>query len=94
MEEEPALGRGLLLLDRDPVRLGEGILADAGHLPRDLSRGDLGLDHEAVALDAAHDPDARPGAVADHGELVAEVAVERLEPVRQLDRGVARSRRW
>jgi hypothetical protein len=46
-----ALVFGLVLLDRDAMRVGPGLLADAGHLPGDLHPWLAASDREAIAVD-------------------------------------------
>jgi hypothetical protein len=75
------LARVFLHFYRDPVRIGPGILADAGDLPGNLHVRLVRPDAELmVGHLAAHDG---LGELSDHRELVAEVAVESFEPVRQ-----------
>src|SRR5262245_7666469 len=63
------------------MRVGPGILAYSGHLPRNLDAGRAGPDSEAVIADLCGNNGLRK--LADDGELVAEVAIECLEPIRQ-----------
>src|SRR5260370_1426360 len=51
VEVGAALVGGLVLLDRNAVRVGEGVVADAGHLPGNLHAGLVGADGEAVVRD-------------------------------------------
>ena len=83
----PALGLWLLVFYLGPVGLGPRVVADAGDLPGDLDVRPVGLDGEVAARDLLGDD--RLGELTDDRELVAEVAVDRLELGRQLDRGEA-----
>src|SRR5262249_13391585 len=76
-----ALNFRLRLFDRDAVGISEGVLPDASHLPGDLDVRLVSLDREAMARDLAPDEGLRE--LADDRELVAEVAVERLEVIGQ-----------
>jgi hypothetical protein len=78
-----ALARVLLLFDHQRVSLRIGILADSRDLPGDLHIRLVRPNAELMVGDfAAHN---RLGELPDHGELIAEVGVERLKPLRQLD---------
>ena len=91
IEIRPRSAFRLLLLDRDPMRFGPGVVADAGHLPGDLGAAAPPRIRKRLPSTFARDPERRPAA--ERRELVAEVAVERLEPVRQLDPRLAAARR-
>lgn len=64
------------------MRVGIGVLANAGDLPRDFHARLATRDLEAIVLDFLSDVDRRESS--DRGELIAEVAVERAEPLRQI----------
>jgi len=65
------------------MRVGEGVLANTGDQPRDLEPGRAAGDAEAVVVHLVSDVDGR--GTADARQLVAEVAIQRFEPLRQLD---------
>src|SRR5262245_28440465 len=80
MQVVAALGLGLVLFNGDAMRVGPGILAYSGHLPRNLDAGNAGPDSEAVVADLSCNDGL--GKLPDDGELVAVVAIECLEPIR------------
>jgi len=85
----------LVLLHLDAVLLGPRIAADSGHLPRHFHVRTVGADGEAVVCDLRVDDGLCEAA--DDRQLVAEVAIERLEPVGKLDDRDAvafRAARW
>src|SRR5271165_1035558 len=84
IEVAAAIGRSLFDLDRNPVGVGEAILANAGHLPGDFHIRFVRLDAELVVRNLASHDGLRE--LADYGQLIPEIAVERLEPIRQRDR--------
>ena len=65
------------------MRVGEGVLANTGDQPRDLEPGRAAGDAEAVVVHLVSDVDGR--GTADARQLVAEITIERFEPLRQLD---------
>src|SRR5262245_9959382 len=74
-----ALAFRLFFFYRNPMFVGVSVMADASHLPRDLHAGPVGLDRETVAINLAGDDGLSE--LADDRQLVAEVAVERLEVI-------------
>jgi hypothetical protein len=78
---------GLLNLHGNAMRLGPGVLPDAGHLPGDFHVRLVRPDGEHIVVDlGSHDG---MGKLADRRQLIAEIAVQRFEPAGQRDRGVA-----
>jgi len=75
------------LLDHERVRFGVSILAHAGNLPGNFHVGHTGFDLELVVFDLARYDGLRE--LSDHGQLIAEVGVESLKPVRQRHRRLA-----
>lgn len=72
---------GLYLLNRDAVIVGPGVLANTRHQPGDLHVGLASRDRKLIESDLARDIDR--GIATQAGQLVAEIAIERSEPVRQ-----------
>src|SRR5580704_5127447 len=70
-------------LDIDAVRIGPGVLANAGHLPGNFDVRFVGVNDESIVGDLTRDDRLRE--LADHGQLVAEVAIEGLEITGQLN---------
>src|SRR5215469_6497370 len=68
---------------RNAMGIGPGILANAGDLPGNFHTRLTASDLEAVVLNLLGDVNG--GETADAGELIAEVAVERLEPFGKVD---------
>ena len=75
------IGSVLVHFKRDAVSIRPCVLPDAGHLPGDLHVGPVGMDAEGVIRNLGGDPCLC--LLADRGELVAEIAVQRFEPIRQ-----------
>src|SRR5208337_639500 len=73
----------LFLLDHQRIRFGVGILPHSGHLPGHLDVGCARPDLELIVFDLAGNDGL--GELPDHRQLVAEVSVERLKPLRQLN---------
>src|SRR5580692_8430975 len=71
-----AIGRSLFDLDRNPVRIGECILADTSDLPRDFHIRFVRLDAELVVRNLPSHNGLRE--LSDHGELVAKITIEGL----------------
>src|ERR1700680_741441 len=71
----------LVLLYLDAVSVGVGVLANAGYLPGGFHAGVVGVDDEAIATDLLGDDGLRE--LPDHGELVAEVAIESFKVIGQ-----------
>src|SRR5580704_2631954 len=71
----------------DAMRVGPGVLADAGDLPGNLHARLAGLDGETSICDFRRDPGL--GGLANGGELIAEIRVQSLEPRRHRDDGCA-----
>src|SRR5579872_2628513 len=87
MQVQAAIPRCFRLLDGNPVSVRPRILANARDLPRDLNVGFVGLNAELViGYFGGHD---RLGKLADNRQLIAEVAVESLEPFRQSHNRIA-----
>src|SRR5208282_360367 len=86
MDVSAALDPRLLHFPLNPVRIGPGVMPDARNLPRDFHAGLAAPDLEAVVLHFRRDVQVRPRSP-DRGELIAEVLVETLEPIRKRDRG-------
>src|SRR5579859_8238851 len=85
---DPLFCAWLVLLDRDAVGIGVGVLAYAGHLPGNLASGRATGDLEMIVGYFIRDIKIwtwRP----DGCELIAEVAVQGAEPVRQCDHSLA-----
>src|SRR5579864_3539356 len=81
--------RGLLFhFYRNAVGLGPRVVPDTGHLPGDFDLRFVGLDNELILVDLGCHDGLRK--LADYRKLVAEVAVQRLEPVGQCDHGHTR----
>jgi len=78
-----AIFRRLLDFDLNAVRVGERILACSCHLPGDFHVRLVGANAELVAADLGSHDGLRE--LSDHRELIAEIAVEGLEPIRQVD---------
>src|SRR5271163_3485482 len=70
-------------LFRNAVRVCPRVLPDAGYLPGDFDIRFVGLDGEGMVGNLRRNPSLRR--LADASELIAEVAIERLKPVRQFD---------
>src|SRR5215471_5501434 len=83
MQVVASLGLRFVLVDRDAMRVGPGILTYSGHLPRNLDAGRAGSDGEAIVADLSGNDGL--GKLPDDRELVAKVAIEGLEPIRQSD---------
>src|SRR5215472_17706108 len=79
-----ALLQRLVLFVGNAVGIGPGVLTNAGDLPGDLGARLAPGDLEAVAADLARNVQARLRS-ANRRQLIAEVAVERLEVLRKLD---------
>jgi hypothetical protein len=82
-----AIDRGLFRLNWNPVRVGECILTNAGHLPGNLHIRFVSPDDELMIRDLACDDRLRE--LSEHCKLIAEIAIECLEPFGQLDRCLA-----
>src|SRR5579863_4352309 len=67
------------LFDYERMRLGIGILTHARDLPGNFYIRNAGADKELVIFNLASNDGLRE--LADHGQLIAEVAVFALEPV-------------
>lgn len=76
VQVESALAGRLWLLHRDAVRVGVGVLADAGHLPGDLQTRRAAGDLEAVILHLVRHVERRPAA--DGGELIRPLSPTKL----------------
>src|SRR5215467_16391014 len=89
MEIEATLAGILLFFDDERMGLGEGILADSGNLPGNVDVRLSGLDGELVV----GNPPADDGLseLPKHGELIAEIGVDGLEPVGETNFSVALS---
>jgi hypothetical protein len=74
-------------LHLDAMRVGPGVLTDAGYLPGNFDPFLVGLDREAAVGDFRCDDGLRK--LADHGELIAEIRVKSLEPRGHADDGRA-----
>ena len=81
-----ALANVLLLFHRNPVCIGPCVLTNAGDLPGNLHRRLVGLDAELVVRNLGGDN--RLSKLPNHRELIAKVAVESFEPLRQRDDGI------
>src|SRR5882757_3720398 len=81
MQVGAAFRLGLVFLDRYAVVVRPRVLANAGDLPGDLLVGVCPGDREFVLRYLRLDVQIR-GRLADRGELVTEVAIEGLEPLR------------
>src|ERR1700691_1120375 len=79
--------RRLVHFHLNAMRVGPGVLTDAGHLPGDLHVRFVGFDDEAAIGDFRRDDGSRK--LADHGELIPEVAVESFKPRGHRDGGCA-----
>src|SRR3984957_5453224 len=62
----------------DAMRIGPGVLTDASILPVNFDSRLAGLDGEASVDDFRRDDGLRK--LADHGELIAEIGIQSLEP--------------
>src|SRR6266849_5974392 len=82
----PALVFRLELFHLERMRLRPGVVANPGHLPRNFDIGLVRLDGETVVRNFVGDD--RLGKLADHRQLVAEIAIDRTEIAGQLDRRV------
>jgi len=71
--------RRLDFFHRDAVGVGVSSLPDSRHLPGNFHSRLVGPDRELMIADFFRHDGLRE--LADHGELVAEIAVERLEPI-------------
>ena len=69
------------------MSLGIGIVADTGHLPRNLQTRRAACDLEAVVLDLLGDVEGRKST--NRRQLVAKVLVQRLKVVGKLHNGLA-----
>ena len=78
MNIEASKPRLFFLLHHQRIRLGVGVLPHPGHLPGNFNVGRARPDLELVVFDLASDDGLRE--LSDHGQLVAEVGVEYLEP--------------
>src|SRR5271163_3534940 len=83
MEIVARLAAKLRRLHRNAVRVCPRVLPDAGYLPGDFDIRFVGLDGEGMVGNLRRNPSLRR--LADASELIAEVAIERLKPVRQFD---------
>src|SRR5262245_29859638 len=81
MQIETTISFGFQLFDLNAVAFCIGVFSNAGQLPRNLHSGPAASNLEAVSIDLAGDINRREAA--DRGQLIAELAVERLEPIRQ-----------
>ncbi len=77
------LGLRFVLFDFEWMLANGRVGANAGHLPRNFYTRRVGLDDEAIVFDLIADNGLRESA--DNGELIAEVAVDGLEPIWQGD---------
>ena len=82
MQVVAPLLRRLVLFDDDAVGFSPPVLPDARHLPGDLHVRLVRPDHKPVVPNLFRDNGL--GELPDDGELIAEVAVEHLEILRQL----------
>src|ERR1700733_318391 len=71
----------------DAMRIGPGVLTDAGDLPGNLHPGFAGLDGKAAVRHFYCDDSLRE--LADHRQLITEIGVESLEPRGHGDDGCA-----
>src|SRR5579871_154836 len=83
-----AVARGLCDLDGHGMRLLPGILANARYLPGNLEACCTTGDAEGVVLNFLRDMQGGSRG-SDRRQLITEVAVQRLEPAREMDRGLA-----
>ena len=81
VQKQTALSLRFFFLHRTGKRLGRSILPDAGHLPRDLYIGLIGVDGKTVIFNLAGDSCVRM--LADHRQLVTKVAVQSLKIIGQ-----------
>src|SRR5580693_6145144 len=79
--------RGLVYFHLDAMRVGPGVLADTGDLPGNLHARFAGLDSETSVGDFRCDDGLSK--LANHGELIAKICVESLEPRGHGDDGCA-----
>src|SRR5712692_11124331 len=77
----------LELFHLERMRFGPRVVANSGDLPRDFDIGLVRLDGETALRNFVCDN--RLGKLADHRQLVAEIAVDRAEIAGKLDRRVA-----
>ena len=83
MQVGTALLRRLVLFGRTAIRIGPGVLTNAGHLPTNLHTRLAGPDREMVVADFFRNHGL--GKLAYHRQLIAEVAVQGFEVVGQLN---------
>ena len=83
VETETFLRSCFRLLDWNAMRLGPRVLANSGDLPGHFHVGLIRLDGEFVIRDLSRDDRLRK--LTNYCELVAEVAIQRLEPVESGD---------
>jgi len=69
---------GLVHFNLDAMRVGPSVLTNAGDLPGNLHVGLAGLDGETAISHFCRDDGLRE--LADHGELIPKIGVQRLEP--------------
>src|SRR6266545_6250337 len=86
MQIETAFRLDLGLLDRDPIRVREAVVPDSCDCPGNLRAGLPSGNPELIARDLLGDVEVGSGR-ADRCELVAEVAIERFEPVGKKNHG-------
>src|SRR5215813_3620026 len=87
MDEMTALRLRFRFFNPNAMHFGPGVLTDTAHLPGDFDAGPPPGDAESIVLDFLSDIDRRIST--DTRQLITEVLVERLEPIRQRDRGAA-----
>lgn len=85
MQIVPLLLRRFVLLNRNAVRVGPGVLTNARHLPGELHACLASRDLEAIATEFLGNIDW--GIVSNTRQLIAELGVEGVEPGRQGDLG-------
>src|SRR5262249_55452930 len=83
MQVVTTLSRRLLFFDRDAMSVCISVLAYACHLPRDLNISRICLDREAVVLDFTSHYGL--GELADDGELVPKITIQRIKPIWERD---------
>jgi hypothetical protein len=84
VDVETLLTRALCLLNYERGGFGICVLANTCHLPRDLCARSSSCDVEVIAGDLFGNVKARTGA-ADGCELIPEITIERLKPIRKID---------
>src|SRR5579863_1002428 len=84
-----AIGRSLLDFNLNPVCVGVGVLSRPRYLPRDLHVRLVSANAELIAADLRGHNGLRE--LADHGQLITEIPVEGLEPIRQRDGEIGRA---